>query len=68
MSLNHGACGVNTVPAITETDGVGTSGRMYHRVRQLVSSGWLRSLGGGRYEVPVARVVPVLVVVMGARP
>lgn len=59
--------GVDTVPRLTETDGVGTSGQVYHHVRQLASSGWLRAMGGGRYEVPVGRVVPVLVVIMGAR-
>lgn len=57
--------GVNTVHELTQTDGVGTSGQVYHHLRQLTSAGWLHALGGGRYEVPVARVVPLLALVLG---
>ncbi|GAB3808900.1 ArsR/SmtB family transcription factor [Micromonospora zhanjiangensis] len=59
--------GVATVHELTQTEGVGTSGQVYHHLRQLASAGWLRALGGGRYEVPVARVVPLLAVILGAR-
>jgi hypothetical protein len=59
--------GAATVPELLATDGVGTSGQVYHHLRQLVAAGWLRALGGGRYEVPVARVVPLLAVVLGGR-
>ncbi|UFU05564.1 ArsR/SmtB family transcription factor [Ruania halotolerans] len=65
--LQRVLAGATTVPQLTETDGVGTSGQVYHHLRQLTSAGWLRSLGSGRYEVPVARVVPLLAVIMGAR-
>lgn len=46
----------------------GTTGQLYHHLRQLVSAGWLRSSGRGRYEVPPARVVPLLVVLAAAQP
>lgn len=59
--------GVNTAHDLTETDGTGTSGQVYHHLRQLVAAGWLRSIGGGRYEVPVARVIPLLTTIQGAR-
>ena len=59
--------GTSTVPELTAAEGVGSSGQVYHHLRQLVSAGWLRALGGGRYEVPVARVVPLLAVLLGAR-
>lgn len=59
--------GVSTVHELMDTDGVGTSGQVYHHLRQLVGAGWLRAAGGGRYEVPVARVVPLLALVLGAR-
>jgi hypothetical protein len=59
--------GAATVHDLLQTDGVGTTGQVYHHLRQLTSAGWLRAVGGGRYEVPVARVVPLLVVVLGAR-
>ncbi|MDF1604965.1 helix-turn-helix domain-containing protein [Nocardioides sp. YIM 152315] len=46
--------------------GTGTTGQIYHHLRQLVAAGWLRSVGGGRYEVPPQRVVPLMSIVMGA--
>jgi len=59
--------GTGTVAELVQGEGVGTSGQVYHHVRQLVAAGWLRSAGGGRYEVPVPRVVPLLAAVVGAR-
>lgn len=59
-----GACSVNDLTAV---DGVGTSGQVYHHLRQLVAAGWLRAIGDARYEVPVARVVPLLILMLGAR-
>ncbi|PYG00119.1 Helix-turn-helix domain-containing protein [Georgenia satyanarayanai] len=59
--------GAMTVAELVDTDGVGTSGQVYHHLRQLTAAGWLRALGGGRYEVPVARVVPLLAVVLAGR-
>ncbi|WP_456788284.1 winged helix-turn-helix domain-containing protein [Cellulomonas sp. P5_C5] len=59
--------GVGTANDLLDTEGVGTSGQVYHHLRQLVAAGWLRAVGGGRYEVPVARVVPLLVLMTGAR-
>lgn len=59
--------GMTTVAELVDTDGVGTSGQVYHHLRQLTAAGWLRALGGGRYEVPVARVVPLLALVLGGR-
>lgn len=44
-------------------EGLGTSGQLYHHLRQLVAAGWLRSPGRGRYEVPAGLVVALLVVV-----
>ena len=59
--------GTGTVAELVQGEGVGTSGQVYHHVRQLVAAGWLRSTGGGRYEVPVARVVPLLAMVLAGR-
>ena len=56
-----------TANDLVRIDGMGTSGQVYHHLRQLVAAGWLNTLGGGRYEVPAARVVPLLTTVLGAR-
>jgi DNA-binding transcriptional ArsR family regulator len=56
-----------TANDLMRVDGMGTSGQVYHHLRQLVAAGWLNTLGGGRYEVPVARVVPLLTTLLGAR-
>ena len=59
--------GASTVHELTQIDGVGTSGQVYHHLRQLTSAGWLHAVGGGRHEVPVARVLPLLVLLLGAQ-
>lgn len=41
-------------------EGLGTSGQLYHHLRQLVAEGWLTTSGRGLYDVPAERVVPLL--------
>lgn len=55
-----------TVQELVATEEFGTTGQIYHHLKQLVSAGWLRSTGRGRYEVPVDRVVPLLGILQGA--
>jgi len=45
---------------------LGTTGQLYHHLRQLVSAGWLHSATRGHYAVPGERVVPLLVILSGA--
>jgi hypothetical protein len=59
--------GVQTVADLGAVEGFGTSGQLYHHLRLLVAAGWLRSAGRSRYEVPPARVVPLLVVLAAAQ-
>ena len=59
--------GTQSVSELQLNPGLGTSGQVYHHLRQLVAAGWLRAVGGGRYEVPVARIVPLLTTLLGAR-
>ena len=40
--------------------------QLHHHLRQLVAAGWLASTRRGHYEVPAARVVPLLVTVLAA--
>ncbi|MET7298598.1 winged helix-turn-helix domain-containing protein [Embleya sp. NPDC005575] len=60
--------GTDTAAELGALDGMGTSGQVYHHLRQLVATGWLRTVGRGHYEVPAMRVVPLLVVLFAARP
>ncbi|MEU3059082.1 winged helix-turn-helix domain-containing protein [Streptomyces subrutilus] len=60
--------GRRTAAELTALDGVGTSGQVYHHLRQLTAAGWLHAAGRGRHEVPGARVVPLLVLLSAATP
>ncbi|WP_101258816.1 ArsR/SmtB family transcription factor [Streptomyces barkulensis] len=59
--------GRTAVAELMELDGLGTTGQVYHHLRQLVSAGWLETAGRGRYRVPPTRLVPLLVVITAAR-
>jgi hypothetical protein len=58
--------GPGTTADLSDDEGLGTTGQLYHHLRHLVSAGWLKSSGRGRYAVPGDRVVPLLVILMGA--
>lgn len=55
-----------TAAELTELDGTGTTGQIYHHLRQLTAAGWLHTAARGRYEVPADRVVPLLVMLTAA--
>jgi hypothetical protein len=58
--------GASTTSEIAATEGVGTTGQLYHHLRELVAAGWLTSRARGRYEVPAGRVVALLVTIAAA--
>ncbi len=60
--------GRRTVAELEALEMVGTTGQLYHHLRQLVAAGWLQTAGRGRYAVPGERVVPLLVVLAAAGP
>ncbi|MFG2756741.1 ArsR/SmtB family transcription factor [Streptomyces wuyuanensis] len=60
--------GRRTAAELAELEGLGTTGQIYHHLRQLTAAGWLHTAGRGRYEVPGVRVVPLLVALAAARP
>ncbi|MFG3319281.1 ArsR/SmtB family transcription factor [Streptomyces sp. NPDC048171] len=60
--------GRRTAAELAELDGVGTTGQIYHHLRQLTGAGWLHATGRGRHEVPPGRVVPLLVALSTSRP
>ncbi len=51
-----------TVSALSEVDGLGTSGQIYHHLRQLTAEGWLHSPTRGIFAVPPPRVVALLAI------
>ncbi|MFE3829160.1 ArsR/SmtB family transcription factor [Streptomyces sp. NPDC059092] len=60
--------GWRTTAELADLDELGTTGQIYHHLRQLTGAGWLHTPGRGRYEVPAARVVPLLVMITAAGP
>jgi hypothetical protein len=65
--LNRILAGARTVAELSGDEDLGTTGQLYHHLRQLVAAGWLETGGRGRYAVPGRRVVPLLVVLAAAR-
>lgn len=59
--------GARTTAELAAHERLGTTGQLYHHLRQLVAAGWLRTTARGRYSVPGERVVPVLTVLAAAR-
>ncbi|MET9803800.1 winged helix-turn-helix domain-containing protein [Streptomyces sp. NPDC006368] len=59
--------GRRTAAELAALEEIGTTGQIYHHLRQLTGAGWLHTAGRGRYEVPPGRVVPLLVALSTAR-
>jgi hypothetical protein len=59
--------GARTTAELSGHEQLGTTGQLYHHLRQLVSAGWLRTSARGHYAVPGERVLPLLVVLAAAR-
>jgi hypothetical protein len=62
MLLKEILGGARSTAELQEHESLGTTGQLYHHLRQLVAAGWLRATGRGQYAVPGSRVVPLLVV------
>ncbi|MEP6482030.1 MAG: helix-turn-helix domain-containing protein [Rhodoglobus sp.] len=58
--------GTATVAALVETLDTGTSGQIYHHLKELASAGWLVSGRRGTHEVPPSRIVPLLAILVAA--
>lgn len=54
--------GETTVAQLVEKLDAGTSGQVYHHLKELTSSGWLAPAKRGTYEVPPTRVVPLMAI------
>ena len=56
--------GVSSAARLTEDVDAGTSGQIYHHLKELTSAGWLTSPKRGVFEVPASRIVPLLTVLL----
>jgi hypothetical protein len=59
--------GTHTAAELANNTQLGTTGQLYHHLRQLIATGWLRAGGHGRYHIPAERVVPLLVTLAATR-
>ncbi|GAA2602912.1 helix-turn-helix domain-containing protein [Dactylosporangium fulvum] len=60
--------GRRTTAELADVEGLGTSGQLYHHLRQLTAAGWLRPAASrGHYGIPPERIVPLLVILAAAR-
>lgn len=57
-----------TAADLAATPGLGSTGQIYHHLRQLVGAGWLRATTRGRHEVPPERLIPLLVILSAGIP
>lgn len=64
--LRHMLNGIQATADLAAIDGLGTTGQLHHHLRQLVAAGWVHQSGRGSYEIPAARIVPLLACVVGA--
>ncbi|MFG1814202.1 ArsR/SmtB family transcription factor [Kribbella sp. NPDC049174] len=44
-----------TVNSLSQVEGLGTSGQIYHHLRQLTAEGWLHTPSRGTFAIPAAR-------------
>ena len=58
--------GTRSAADLQSVDGLGTSGQLYHHLRQLIAAGWLMQTARGHYTVPGGRVIPLLVLLTSA--
>ena len=52
----------STAAELTARADLGSTGQIYHHLRQLVAAGWLQTQNKGRHTVPPERMVPLLVI------
>jgi len=65
--LRHILSGMHSTADLATVEALGTTGQLHHHLRQLVATGWVRHGGRGNYEVPAARVIPLLACIAGAQ-
>jgi DNA-binding transcriptional ArsR family regulator len=59
--------GVSAVSDLAARPGMGTSGQLYHHLRELEAAGWLHSPQRGSYALRPERVIPLMALLAAAR-
>ncbi len=58
--------GITSAARLAEEVDAGTSGQVYHHLKELTATGWLSSPKRGVFDVPASRVVPLLAILLAA--
>ena len=58
--------GKRTSHELSELEGLGTTGQLYHHLKELQAAGWIKAEGRGTYRVVAERVIPLLAIVLAA--
>jgi len=58
--------GKSTSQELQHLEDIGTTGRLYHHLKELQSAGWLKVGKRGSYTVPPERIIPLLVILSAA--
>jgi len=58
--------GVHTVRELGSLPDVGTTGQIYHHMRDLQAAGWVRQERRNSYTIPPDRIVPLLAILSAA--
>jgi DNA-binding transcriptional ArsR family regulator len=51
---------------LSELQGLGTTGQLYHHLKELQAAGWIKAESRGTYHIVAERVIPLLAVVLAA--
>lgn len=57
--------GARTPRELADAVDMGSTGQVYHHLKQLQAAGWLRTRHGGTQVVPAERLVPLLTTILG---
>lgn len=55
--------GSQTIQELLEIPGLGTSGQLYHHLRELQAVGWVHQERRNYYAIPKDQIVPLLVII-----
>ncbi len=58
--------GKRTSHELQALEGLGTTGQLYHHLKELQGAGWLKAESRGTYRVVAERVIPLLAIVLAA--